>query len=65
VELAFDRWRRSSRSEGGANNCVELAHAPSVVAVRDSKNPTGPTLTFEVGALGVLLATVKADRLDG
>jgi hypothetical protein len=47
VELA---WRKSSRSE---TNCVELANTG---AVRDSKNPTGPTLTVDLKAL---LAAVK------
>lgn len=33
-------WRKSSHS-GGVNDdaCIELASLPSVVAVRDSKNP--------------------------
>jgi Domain of unknown function (DUF397) len=40
-------WRKSSRSTSQAN-CIEVAHpAPAQqVAVRDSKNPTGPTLSF-------------------
>lgn len=38
-------WRKSSRS--GAGDCVEVAdNRPGLVAVRDSKNPTGPVLTF-------------------
>lgn len=49
-------WRKSSRSASQAN-CVELAHTG---AVRDSKNPTGPTLTAD---LAPLLATIKAGRL--
>lgn len=51
------RWRKSSRS-GQDTSCVELAHTGD--AVRDSKNPTGPTLT--VGTHD-LLATVKTGRL--
>lgn len=50
-------WRKSSRSES-AGQCVELAHAGRV---RDSKNPTGPTLAVDLSAL---LATVKLGRLD-
>lgn len=35
-------WKKSSFS--GAENCVELAHLGSAIAVRDSKNPGGPVL---------------------
>ncbi|HCT75417.1 MAG TPA: DUF397 domain-containing protein [Micromonosporaceae bacterium] len=38
-------WRKSSYS-GDEGNCVEIAVTPSAVAVRDSKNTTGPTLEF-------------------
>lgn len=39
-------FRKSSYS-GGGNNCVEVAtNVAGVVAVRDSKNPGGPVLTF-------------------
>nr|MDT0662768.1 DUF397 domain-containing protein [Micromonospora sp. DSM 115978] len=39
-------WRKSSRSGPNCDNCVEVAIAESAIAVRDSKNPTGPALTF-------------------
>ena len=40
-------WKKSSRSNGsGGNNCVEVAQLDDVIAVRDSKNPTGPALIF-------------------
>jgi hypothetical protein len=40
------RWRKSRRS-GNEGNCVEVAdNLPDVVAVRDSKDPNGPILTF-------------------
>lgn len=38
-------WRKSSRS-GVNGNCVEFAQLDSAITVRDSKNPTGPTLRF-------------------
>ncbi|HVV17790.1 MAG TPA: DUF397 domain-containing protein [Pseudonocardiaceae bacterium] len=53
------RWRKSSRSGGGQGNCVEVAHTLS--AVRDSKNPHGPTLTADVRAL---ITEIRAGRLD-
>ncbi|MEO3782997.1 DUF397 domain-containing protein [Actinocorallia sp. B10E7] len=41
-------WRKSSYSESGENqsNCIELATAQHIVAVRDSKHPDGPVLCF-------------------
>ena len=38
-------WRKSSRS-GFNGNCVEFSQLGNAVAVRDSKNPTGPALLF-------------------
>ncbi len=48
VEVAWV-WRKSSYSSGGPN-CVEVASDGVVTAVRDSKQPTGPTLAFPVSA---------------
>ena len=36
-------WRKSSFSQGGGSDCVEVAFVVSGVAVRDSKN-AGPVL---------------------
>lgn len=42
-------WFKSSRS---AENpaCVEVRFVPEAIDVRDSKNPTGPVLSFPRGA---------------
>ncbi|MGV9345269.1 DUF397 domain-containing protein [Streptomyces spiralis] len=41
------KWRKSSYSSDQGGNCVEIAElADTAVAVRDSKAPTGPMLTF-------------------
>jgi uncharacterized protein DUF397 len=53
-------WRKSSRSNG-AQNCVELAHVAEAMAVRDSKNPTGPVLAFSAGVFGAFLRSAKRD----
>jgi hypothetical protein len=40
-------WSKSSFSGAAEQNCVEVARLGAAgVAVRDSKNPTGPALTF-------------------
>ncbi|MEO3744558.1 DUF397 domain-containing protein [Plantactinospora sp. B5E13] len=40
-------WRKSSRSSSNGGNCVEVAdNLPGQVLVRDSKDQTGPVLTF-------------------
>lgn len=40
-------WRKSSFC-GSAANCVEVASLPDGgIAMRDSKDPEGPTLVFE------------------
>ncbi|MET1073375.1 MAG: DUF397 domain-containing protein [Umezawaea sp.] len=45
VEIA---WRKSTYSGEGASSCVEVAFPAEGVAVRDSKNVTGPELAFPV-----------------
>ncbi|KUJ66887.1 toxin [Streptomyces albus subsp. albus] len=45
VEVAVE-WRKSSHSGSDGGDCVEVARCPGVVHVRDSKDRSGPTLTF-------------------
>ncbi|MFI0417736.1 DUF397 domain-containing protein [Spongiactinospora sp. 9N601] len=47
VSLDAAAWRKSTRSSDSGDACVEVAtNLPGLVAMRDSKDPTGPTLTF-------------------
>jgi hypothetical protein len=39
-------WRKSSYSSSSGDNCIEVGSSPRTVAVRDSKDPNGPTLAF-------------------
>ncbi|MDG9718723.1 DUF397 domain-containing protein [Streptomyces sp. DH24] len=50
-DLSGATWRKSSYSDGGANNCVEVGIGlPGVVPVRDSKVPHGPVVVFRVSS---------------
>jgi Domain of unknown function (DUF397). len=39
-------WRKSTRSGENGGNCVEVAAVRGAVAVRDSKDSSGPVLVF-------------------
>ncbi|WP_327097248.1 DUF397 domain-containing protein [Nocardia vinacea] len=46
IDLSGAKWFKSSRSSSG-RDCVEVAHLQrGMVGMRDSKNPTGPSLVF-------------------
>ena len=50
VDLSRAAWRKSSYSGGNGGQCVEVArNLPGVVAVRDSKDPGGPSLIVTAG----------------
>lgn len=52
------KWRKAQSSvNNGA--CVEVAHADSLVAVRDSKNPAGPVLTYTRHEWAIFLENAK------
>ena len=52
-------WRKSSYS-GSGDNCVEVAALPDGgQAVRDSKEPDGPVLTFTPGEWNAFIKGAK------
>jgi hypothetical protein len=63
VDLHGARWRKSSFSGGtggGNDDCVEVAFADSVTALRDSKNVTGPVLVVPGSAWNALRGAARA-----
>jgi hypothetical protein len=61
--LAGATWRKSSRS-ATQGQCVEIAHTPTAVGVRDSKNLTGAYLTLTPTQWISFLTRVKSGELD-
>ncbi|MEV6812370.1 DUF397 domain-containing protein [Micromonospora sp. NPDC051296] len=57
-DLTGATWRKSSRSASG--ECVEVAdNLPGVIGVRDSKDATGPMLTFAAPAWRTFIEYAK------
>jgi hypothetical protein len=54
------KWRRSSYSNGAGGMCVEAAQLPGgEVAVRNSRAPYGPVVTFTALEWGAFLLGAK------
>jgi hypothetical protein len=66
-DLADAHWFASSYSNGGGN-CVEAADltltAHHAVAVRDSKNPTGPALLMPTAPFTTFIDTLRTSRFS-
>ncbi|WP_433385731.1 DUF397 domain-containing protein [Actinoplanes sp. CA-142083] len=58
-------WKKGSRSNGsGGNNCVEVAFLDEAVAVRDSKDRTGPALLFTQAEWTAFVDSAKDGEFD-
>jgi hypothetical protein len=56
-------WRKSSYSADTAA-CVEIAETADGIAVRDSKCPDGPMLSYGVASWRVFIADVRKGHFD-
>jgi hypothetical protein len=57
-------WRKSSHSSDQGGECVEVAKLATGRAVRDSKDPAGPALSFTSMAWSAFAAGVRAGQFD-
>ncbi len=56
-------WRKSSYSGSNGGDCVEVATLADGITVRDTKDRTGPVLTFAPDAWNVFIIALKAGEL--
>ncbi|MEU8590228.1 DUF397 domain-containing protein [Streptomyces sp. NPDC048664] len=57
-------WHKSSHSNQDGGNCVEVAHnLPSLVPVRDSKNPAEGALLFGTATWTAFVDAVKVEGI--
>ncbi|MBM0227365.1 DUF397 domain-containing protein [Micromonospora sp. ATA51] len=52
-------WRKSSRSDNNGGACVEVAALRRSILVRDSKDPSGPTLQFDGRSWSAFVAGLR------
>ena len=56
-------WRKAQRSVGNGA-CVELAPLDGMVAIRDSKDPSGPVLVYTPAEWHAFLHGAKTGEFD-
>jgi len=54
-------WRKSTRS-GSNGQCVEVRRTGDTIELRDSKDRSGPVLSFALGEWAAFTAGVKGDE---
>ena len=64
-DLSHATWRKSSRTnDGGGGACVEVAGLGNEVALRDSKNPSGPVLAITRAEWRFFLSGIQTGEFD-
>ncbi|WP_422768894.1 DUF397 domain-containing protein [Plantactinospora sp. WMMC1484] len=64
-DLTNAAWRKSTRSDNNGGACIEVAELPhTITAVRDSKDHTGPVLTFTTVEWTSFIDGVKASGFN-
>ncbi|HCT75376.1 MAG TPA: DUF397 domain-containing protein [Micromonosporaceae bacterium] len=64
IDLTNAQWRKSTRSGAYGDNCVEVAFVGEAIAVRDSKDTSGPILVFTQGEWDAFVGGAKDGEFD-
>lgn len=64
VDLDGAVWRKSTRSGPWTDNCVEVAFVDGVIAVRNSRSPSGEVLIFTGGEWDAFVGGAKDGEFD-
>lgn len=65
MDIDHATWRTSSYTNGEGGACVEVADlADGHHAIRDSKNPTGPALTFTTAEWAAFTTGVRTGKFS-
>ncbi|MET9693005.1 DUF397 domain-containing protein [Streptomyces sp. NPDC006514] len=60
IDVAIVQWRKSTYSDGGGGDCLEVAdQVPDAVPVRDSKTPAGPVILVGNAAWSAFVQHVR------
>lgn len=59
MDLSKAVWRKASRSTSNGGECVEVTSVPGTVAIRDSKDTSGPKLIMNRKDFQRLTVTLK------
>jgi hypothetical protein len=62
VDLLTAKWKKSKSS--GSNGCVEVAFLDGTVAIRDSKDRTGPVLRFTAHEWATFVSAIRDGEFD-
>ncbi|HEX5201781.1 MAG TPA: DUF397 domain-containing protein [Actinoplanes sp.] len=64
TDLSGAVWRRSSRSDGDGDFVEVADNLPGIVAVRDSRDPDGPALIFNLREWEAFVGGAKDGEFD-